>query len=220
MLIYLALLSALAYSQQQFLQVSNSDLSSYRKYKSIATISYLRSLRTTYQRELTEVYLNISDLQSDVGDTSSCESSITCSTCTLNSGCVWCSEENLCVDGDASGPTNITCDNYQYGQCDYSDCGSNVYCFTCLDSDDCGWCNSTQECYEAESDDPGNCESEDFYHGNSENDECPYDEDAEKEKEKYEKEQQIAILQEQAENLEEIIQELNEEIEELSNFYS
>lgn len=220
MLSFLILWIPEIFSQQEFLQVTNSDLNSYQVYKSEATISHLKSKRTSYKIELLEVYLKISDLQAEVGDSTLCESSITCSTCTLSSGCVWCPGENMCVDGDATGPSNITCDNYQYGQCDYSDCESNIYCFTCLDSDDCGWCNSTSECYEATSDDTGSCLSKDFYHGNSENDECPYDEDAEKQKEKYEKEQEIARLEEEAEELEELIQELDEEISELSNYYS
>ena len=124
----------------------------------------------------------------------------------------------MCVDGDSSGPSNTTCTSFEYGQCEYSDCDANTYCYTCIEDSNCGWCESTRECYESESDDTGACEKDNYYHGSSANDECVYDEEAEKEKEKYETEIKIARLREEEEELEELIEIVDDELDELDNY--
>jgi hypothetical protein len=123
--------------------------------------------------ELNSVQEQIADLESELNTPKTCADYGFCSSCTLNSACVWCPAENLCVDGTAAGPQEGSCDNFEYGQCASLDCDEFFSCAECVNNPGCGWCEGTQLCYEG-GDNTGECENEQFYYAYAEsNNVCP-----------------------------------------------
>ena len=113
--------------------------------------------------ELLEVSQEISDIEYALDISESCSSYIYCGDCTLNSGCVWCPDEDLCVEGDIDGPSEATCAAFEYGQCSTIECASFDTCSVCINYPECGWCDSFMECFEADAVDNNMCEDEDFF---------------------------------------------------------
>lgn len=68
-----------------------------------------------------------------------------CGQCSALPGCVWCNDDATCYDGDADGPSNVTCSNFDYHWCPGQPCQEFNSCFECK-GPMCGWCPETGSC--------------------------------------------------------------------------
>lgn len=77
-------------------------------------------------------------------DLSICSSLSSCSECTANPSCGWCSLSNKCVEGNENGPLyQSTCSAYEYNKCSkQTDCSRFKSCDKCIEDVGCAWCSN------------------------------------------------------------------------------
>ena len=77
-------------------------------------------------------------------DLSICSSLTSCSECTANPSCGWCSLSNKCVEGNENGPLyQSTCSVYEYNKCSkQTDCSRFKSCDKCIEDVGCAWCSN------------------------------------------------------------------------------
>lgn len=148
------------------------------------------------QDELDQVLLDIEDAEVALDIETSCTDFGSCLECTLNSACVWCPDENLCVDGDIEGPTDSTCQSFEYGQCSDPDCDALTSCSVCINYSECGWCETSLVCFNAD-DEEAIEECEEFIQIYEDNNTCP------------EIEEEFDVLYSSSSNTEDDLTELN-----------
>lgn len=138
----------------------------------LSEISALTNELDNKQDELNQVLLDIEDAEVALDIETSCADFSSCLECTLNSACVWCPDENLCVDGNIEGPTDSTCQSFDYGQCSDPDCDALTSCTVCINYSECGWCETSLVCFNAD-DDEAIEECDEFIQVYEENNTCP-----------------------------------------------
>jgi predicted nucleic acid-binding Zn-ribbon protein len=129
------------------------------------------------EEDLDEVSAEIEELEAELDSRQAhCPYLESCTKCTSNYSCVWCSSLNKCVAGDSQGPYNGECTSYQYEQCNHSGCSRYTECGSCINDSSCGWCLNGQYCLEGSTEDTGDCHYDFFYSSASvSNHDCPAD---------------------------------------------
>jgi DNA-dependent RNA polymerase auxiliary subunit epsilon len=72
-----------------------------------------------------------------------------CSACSSDPACGWCTLTQKCISGGSSGPceeSECLANNFEYGYCADEPCAFFHTCEDCLGTKLCGWCDATKEC--------------------------------------------------------------------------
>lgn len=82
-------------------------------------------------------------------NTDVCSTSTDCASCVARATCGWCLSSEECMTGEAGGPTDGSCETWQWTSrdCGSDPCGEETVCRECVARSGCGWCDSTDSCH-------------------------------------------------------------------------
>ena len=118
--------------------------------------------------DVEKINLKIKEIKSQLPNTDSvCSLLNSCSSCTSNPACGWCSVSQQCVEGDSTGAKDGSCTFYDYGVCSGPrECDVYESCDNCIKDVSCGWCSNpgNPSCMRKDDADKGSCLEDRFVH--------------------------------------------------------